>query len=99
MQKVREGVPVPEQYPALSELLQRLPGKVQGGEERKMSIEKKEPVDYMDLLAQAAEEEHNGDWTDLLPEQVGGKSVDYTAVAAAWEVQRARMGLENEAEG
>ena len=40
----------------------------------------------------------NGDWTDLLPEQVGGKSVDYTAVAAAWEVQRARMGLVNEAE-
>jgi len=64
-----------------------------------MSIEKKEPVDYMDLLARAAEEEHNGDWTDLLPEQVGGKSVDYTTVAAAWEVQRARMGLVNEAEG
>ena len=64
-----------------------------------MSSEKKELVDYMDLLARVAEEEHNGDWTDLLPEQVGGKSVDYTAVAAAWEVQRARMGLENEAEG
>ena len=64
-----------------------------------MSTEKKEPVDYMDLLARAAEEAHEGDWTDLLPEQVGGKIVDYTAVAAPWEVQRSRMGLENDAEG
>ena len=63
-----------------------------------MSTEKKEPVDYMDLLAQAAEDAHEGDWTDLLPEQAGGKVVDYAAVAAAWEVQRARMGLENEGE-
>ena len=52
----------------------------------------------MDLLARTAEEAHEGDWTDLLPEQAGGKVVDYTAVAAAWEVQRARMGLENEGE-
>ena len=63
-----------------------------------MSTEKKEPVDYLDLLARAAEEAREGDWTDLLPEQAGGKTVDYTAVAAAWEVQRARMGLENEGE-
>ena len=35
---------------------------------------------------------------DLLPEQVGGKTVDYTTVAAAWEVQRRRMGLESEGE-
>ena len=96
---MRKDIYIPEQYPVLSELLQRLPDKVQSGEERKMSIEKKEPVDYMDLLAQAAEEEHNGDWTDLLPEQVGGKIVDYTAVAAAWEVQRKRIGLDNELEG
>ena len=67
-------------------------------EEYKMSTEKKEPVDYMDFLARAVEEAHKGDWTDLLPEQVGGKVVDYTAVAAAWEVQRARIGLENEPE-
>lgn len=59
-----------------------------------MSTEKKEPVDYMELLARAAEEAHEGDWADLLPEQAGGKVVDYSAVAAAWEVQRARMGLE-----
>ena len=63
-----------------------------------MSTEKKEPVVYMELLARAAEEAHDGDWTDLLPEQAGGKVVDYTAVAAAWEVQRARIGLENEPE-
>ena len=63
-----------------------------------MSTDKQEPVDYMDLLARATEEAHEGDWTDLLPEQAGGKVVDYTAVAAAWEVQRARMGLENEGE-
>ena len=69
------------------------------GKEHEISTEKKEPVDYMDLLARAAEEAHDGDWTDLLPEQAGGKVVDYTAVAAAWEVQRARMGLENDAEG
>ena len=55
-------------------------------------------MDYMDLLARTAEEAHEGDWADLLPEQAGGKVVDYTAVAAAWEVQRARMGLENEGE-
>ena len=54
---------------------------------------------HMDLLARTAEEAHEGDWTDLLPEQAGGKVVDYTAVAAAWEVLRARMGLENDAEG
>jgi hypothetical protein len=35
---------------------------------------------------------------NLLPERAGGKVVDYMAVAAAWEVQRARMGLENEGE-
>jgi hypothetical protein len=63
-----------------------------------MSTDKQEPVDYMDLIARTAEEAHEGDWTDLLPEQAGGKVVDYTAVAAAWEVQRARMGLENEGE-
>ena len=62
-------------------------------------MEKNERVDYMDLLARVPEESHEGDWTDLLPEQAGGKVVDYTAVAAAWEVQRARMGLENESEG
>ena len=76
-----------------------MPGKVQSGEESKMSTEKKEPVDYLDLLARTAEEAHDGDWTNLLPEQAGDKSVDYTAVAAAWEVLRARMGLENDAEG
>ena len=63
-----------------------------------MSTVNKETVDYMDLLARAAEEAREGDWTDLLPEQVGGMIVDYTAVAAAWEVQRRRMGLENEGE-
>lgn len=87
-----------EQYPALSELLPEMPGKVQSGMESEMSTEKKEPVDYMDLLARAAGEAHNGDWTDLLSEQVGRKTVDYTAVAAAWEVQRRRMGLEIEGE-
>lgn len=63
-----------------------------------MSTDKQEPVDYMDLIARTAEETHEGNWTDLLPEQAGGKGVDYMTVAAAWEVQRARMGLENEAE-
>ena len=61
-------------------------------------MDNKAPVDYMDLLARAAEEVHEGDWTDLLPERAGSKVVDYTAVAAAREVQRARMGLENEGE-
>ena len=42
-----------------------------------MSTEKNEPVDYMELLARAAEEAHDGDWTDLLPEQAGGKVVDF----------------------
>lgn len=63
-----------------------------------MSTVKKESVDYMDLLVRTAEEDYNGDRTDLLPEQAIGKIVDYTVVAAAWEVQRARMGLKNEAD-
>ena len=64
-----------------------------------MSTKTNDPIDYMDLIACAAEEARDGDWTDLLPKPVGDKPLDYLAVAAAWEIERARMGLENEANG
>ena len=52
--------------------------------------EKNEPVDYLDLMARAEEEERKDDWSAMLPEPQGEKAVDYLAVAAAWEVERAR---------
>ena len=52
-----------------------------------------EPVDYMNLMAQAAEEDRADDWTNLFPEPQGGIIVDYAAIADAWETERERMGF------
>ncbi len=52
---------------------------------------KSEPIDYMDLIARTAEEEHEEDWTDTLPEPQGEKAVDYMVVSKAWEKEKERM--------
>ena len=51
------------------------------------------PVDYMNLIAQATEEDRADDWSNLFPESRRGKIVEYAAVAEAWEDERERMGL------
>lgn len=53
---------------------------------------KNKTVDYMELIARAAEKdkaERGGE--TMLPEPAGEKAVDYLAVSKAWKEERGRM--------
>ena len=54
--------------------------------------EKKEPVDYMDLIARASEIERvKRNVESVLPEPAGQQVVDYMAVSDAWKEERGWM--------
>lgn len=49
-------------------------------------------VDYLDMIARAAEEDRaESDQESVLPEPAGEQVVDYLAVSEAWKEEKARM--------
>lgn len=58
---------------------------------------KNEPVDYLDLIARAEQEERAGRGEEpLLPEPVGEQVVDYLAVSKQWTEVKGMMVGEKE---